>query len=394
MSFSFLTPEFLGLAVVAILLVAGLDGPFRQIAFCSVNILFLWMLLLGPSGTVSTIAFCVLGFVLTHFILRFPRSSIFSYSLIGIIVLFAYMQKYDFLHWFLAEDLLTNVLRTIGLSFLFFKIIHVFIEARSGTLGSLQFSTYVNYCLNFTTFMMGPIQRYQDYAAQWNRTRLALEPDLEGHIDAVLRVLVGLVKAYVLASWFESKALRPDTDIFSLSLLGLLVQVYAFYFYLYLNFSGYCDVAIGIGSLLGVRPPENFNFPFIAQNISEFWLRQHRSLTLWLTDYVFAPLYKAIMGRAWWSAHPLLAANVALMATMLVSGLWHGTTINFFLFGIAHGMFLVIYRTWDALVTKWLGKATVKAWRAKWVVQVSGMFLTFNATAFAFILFRLKTFSF
>jgi D-alanyl-lipoteichoic acid acyltransferase DltB (MBOAT superfamily) len=299
------------------------------------------------------------------------------------------MRRYDFLAWVVPGQFLTQALSTIGLSFLFFKVVHVMIEARSGTLGSFQFPTFLNYCLNFTTFAMGPIQRYQDFYAQWNEIKKAIPLSFEDHLDAVLRILTGLIKVYILAAWFETNGLQSNTDLLALSVTALFVKVYCFYFFLYLNFSGYCDVVIGVGSLMGVRPPENFNLPFLSQNISEFWLRQHRSLTLWLTDYVFSPAYKWALTNRMLSSYPLIAVNGALMITMLVSGLWHGTTLSFFLFGVAHGVFLVVYRTWDAFLVRQFGMQKVRAWRTLWPVRLSGMAITFNATAFAFIFFRI-----
>jgi D-alanyl-lipoteichoic acid acyltransferase DltB (MBOAT superfamily) len=390
MNFPLLSVEFLSLSVAAIALLAALNGIPRQIAFLAVNVLFLWGLLLGPQGASSTIVFCVLGYVLVRFILRYPRLG-FWIALCVYVGLFVYMRRYDFLSWVVPDEMLTRALSTIGLSFLFFKVVHVMIDARSGTLGTLQFYSFANYCLNFTTFVMGPIQRYQDFHSQWSGVKEAIPLTFEAHLDAVVRIFAGLVKIYILSVWFEGMALRSNTDLLELSFIGLFVQVYAFYFFLYLNFSGYCDVVIGVGSLMGVKPPENFNWPFVAQNISDFWLRQHRSLTLWLTDYVFSPSYKWALTNRLLSSHPVLAINGALMITMLVSGLWHGTTLSFFLFGVAHGLFLVVYRTWDALLVQKFGAAKVRAWRMRWPVRLSGIAITFNATAFAFIFFRLDT---
>jgi D-alanyl-lipoteichoic acid acyltransferase DltB (MBOAT superfamily) len=299
------------------------------------------------------------------------------------------MRDYEFLHWALPESMLTNILSTVGLSFLFFKIVHVMIEARSGTLCSLEFLTYLNYCLNFTTFMMGPIMRYQDYYAQWHGQKQAIPLCFETHLDAVLRILVGLFKAYVIADRLVPLALAHNSDILGLPLSVLLLRIYAFYFFLYFNFAGYCDVVIGIGSLLGVRPPENFNKPFLARNISDFWLRMHRSLTLWLTDYIFSPAYKWALEKDWFVSRPLLAMNIALLLTMLVSGLWHGTTLSFLLFGLAHGVYFIIYRTWDTLGAKRFGKKSLREWRRRWSFQLLGMFITFNAVAFSLIFFRL-----
>jgi len=382
--------EFFILSVAAAVLSAVFSGRLRQIAFLCVNLFFLWKMLLGPYGTLSTIVFCLLGYGLIQLILHRPCSG-FWVALFLYVPLFLYMRRYDFLMWFIPESTLIQALNTVGLSFLFFKVVHVMIEARIGSIGTLPFAAYLNYCLNFTTFMMGPIQRYQDFYDQYHGTKEAIPPQFEAHLDAVLRILVGLIKAYVLALWFADKALQPDTDIFALSFVQLLVKVYAFYFFLYLNFSGYCDVVIGVGSLIGVKPPENFNLPFLAHNISDFWLRQHRSLTLWLTDYIFSPMYKWILSSRQFYSYPLLAANGALLITMLISGLWHGTTLSFLLYGVTHGVFLVIYRTWDTYLTRQFGTQRVRLWRARWPVRVAGIIITFNATAFSFIFFRLNT---
>ncbi len=88
----------------------------------------------------------------------------------------------------------------------------------------------------------------------------------------------------------------PDLPIERMGAGELLVAIYAFYVFLYLDFSGYCDIVIGVGSLMGVKPPENFRFPFLARDVSEYWLRVHRSLTTWLTDYIFNPLYRFALG--------------------------------------------------------------------------------------------------
>ena len=141
--------------------------------------------------------------------------------------------------------------------------------------------------------------------------------------------------------------------------------------------------------MLGIRPPENFDKPFLARNISEFWLRFHQSLTNWLTNYVFSPTYKWALTKRWLGSHPLLAMNIALLLTMVVSGLWHGTTLSFLLFGLAHGLYFVIYRTWDALITKRFGKEQVRKWRSRWIVQLAGILITFNAVAFSLVFFRL-----
>jgi alginate O-acetyltransferase complex protein AlgI len=383
-----MSPEFLALSLTAIILVGILSGVVRHIAFLIVNIIFVWGLLLGPYAALTTIAFCILGYILTRLIQWRPCWG-FRFSLIVYVLLFIYMRNYDFLRWLLPKGALIYTLSTVGLSFLFFKVVHVMIEAQSGTLGTLHFPVYLNYCLNFTTFMIGPIQRYQDFRDQWHGRNQAMSLQFESHLDAILRILVGFVKVYIIAERLAPLAISRYTDVLGQPLIFLLLRIYAFYFFLYFNFAGYCDVVIGIGCLLGIRPPENFDKPFLAKNISEFWLRFHRSLTEWLTDYVFSPVYKWALEKRWFASRSLLAMSGALLITMLVSGLWHGTTLSFVLFGLTNGIYFVIFRTWDTVASKWLGKHRLRQWRKKWSVQLISMFITFNAVAFSLIFFRL-----
>lgn len=390
MSFSLMSWEFLGLSLAAVVSMAVLRGVARQAAFLAVNIIFVWGLVLGTQGALSTLAFCLLGYALTRVILWRPRWG-FPLSLAVYVALFVYMRNYDFLRWILPAGALMQVLATVGLSFLFFKVVHVMIEARSGTLGHFDLVSYLNYCLNFTTFIMGPIQRYQDFRAQASGEEQAIPLRPEAHFDATVRVLQGLVKAYVIAAWVGQFALAEHAQVLGMPWRMLLVQLYAFYFYLYFNFSGYCDVVIGVGSLMGIRPPENFDKPFLARDIAEFWLRFHRSLTQWLTSYVFAPVYKWALTNEWLGARPLLATSAALLMTMVVSGLWHGTTVSFLLFGLTHGVYFVIFRSWETVLTRLVGKQGVRRWRSHWAVQGAGAVITFNAVAFSFLFFRVDS---
>ena len=388
MQVSLVSPEFLGLALAVAIALAVLGGLTRQLIFLAANLAFIWAMLLGTAGAIWTIAFCLLGYGLTAVVFRWPRWG-FRVAVTLYVLLFVYLRSYTFVKWVLPESALAQGLATVGLSFLFFKVIHVMIEARSGTLGPFGFLTYLNYCLNFSVFMMGPIQRYQDFEAQWTGRRQAVALTFEAHLDAVLRILVGLVKAYVIAEWIAPHALTDSPDLLSLPHSALLLRIYAFYFFLYFNFSGYCDVVIGIGSLLGVRPPENFDKPFLARNISDFWMRFHRSLTQWLTDFVFSPTYKWALGQQFFASRPLLAVNLALMLTMTVSGLWHGATPGFLLFGLVHGLYFVVFRSWETLVHQRLGKQWLRRWRRNWFVDKVNMLLVLSAVAFSMIFFTL-----
>ena len=389
MSVSLLTAEFFLFVIVSVALLSSLSGALRQGVFLAANLSFVFYVL-GLTAGLSTIVFCIIGFGLAV-LQRTNRTNALWPSVLFLVTIFIYMRNYEVLGFLLPDNFLLSTLKTVGLSFVLFKIIHVLIDSRGGTIPNLGFFTYINYCLNFTTFMMGPIQRYQDYHEQWNGLKEAIPLTFESHLDAVLRILVGFVKAYVIGGVLAGVALQNHVDVTQLTIPSLALKLYAFYFFLYMNFSGYCDIVIGIGSLFGVRPPENFNRPFLAQNISDFWLRQHRSLTLWLTDYVFTPTYKWTLGNSILSRYPLLSANLAIGLTMFVSGIWHGTTLGFLLFGITHGIFLMVYHTWNHALVQMLGLKRVKQIRTLWPARALAIFLTFNAASFAFLFFQLDT---
>lgn len=385
--FSLLSPLFILFVISAVFLLSILRGMAKQGVFLALNVLFVWWFLQGGIHFYSTLLFCLFGYGLVYSTLKSPKWS-FRIGLPAIVLVFVYMRNYEFLKWILHESLQTKVLAAAGLSFLLFKIIHVMIEARSGTLGPFDFWVFINYSLNFTTFMMGPIQRYDDYREQWYGRKAAIPLTFEAYLDALLRILMGCVKAYALADFLVPFVSPSGVTITEMSSGQLLLSIYAFYFFLYLNFAGYCDIMIGVGSLFGVRPPENFNNPFIAKDISEFWLRQHISLTHWFTDYVFSPLYKKTLSSGGFFSRPLVSLNVSLLVTMLVSGLWHGTTMAFLFFGLSHGLFLVIYHTWNTMAVQSFGRRRVREWRATFWGKGVGIFLTFNAVAFAFVFFN------
>ena len=142
--FSLLSFRFLTLAVMAVVLLTLLGGKARQTAFLAVNLIFLNYVLLGPSGTLSTLLFCLLGYLLVR---SLSASSGWGFVavLATYVLVFTYMRNYDFLNWILPDTWQTQILATAGLSFMFFKIVHVMIEVRSATAPPVDFPSFLNY---------------------------------------------------------------------------------------------------------------------------------------------------------------------------------------------------------------------------------------------------------
>jgi alginate O-acetyltransferase complex protein AlgI len=195
----------------------------------------------------------------------------------------------------------------------------------------------------------GPIKRYGEF-----------EPELEHpHADGALfaqgitRILAGLAKKQVLADTFTLWSDKLGTDaLYSARPLTVAGWVLAYGMKIYFDFSGYSDIAIGSGYLFGIRIPENFDWPYVSRNITEFWRRWHISLGRWIFDYIYVPLGGSKRGRG--------RTAVNLLVTFAVSGLWHGAAYNFVAWGLWHGIMMVVHRAWR----EWERRPTGPFWSA------------------------------
>ncbi len=394
---SLLSAKFLALAFLSAIVLSASRGRIATLFFLGVNVVFAWSYLQDPVGLGSTLGLCVAGFFFARWTARLRSARATACAVSTLVIAFVVLRGYDIVRVFLPDVELLDRLSTVGLSFLFFKIVHVVVDSAGGTIESLRFHSYLNYCLNFTTFLMGPIQRYQDFTDQWERKQRALAPTFEAHLGAVNRVLRGLVKKFVLAEALAPYALHsrvasgPDGVAFDVGSSGeLVVATYLFYFFLYFDFSGYCDVVIGFGSLMGIKPPENFRTPFLSRNVSDYWKRVHGSLTSWLTDYVFNPLSMAAMRSRLLASRRTLVIPIALMGTMFVSGVWHGTSLAFLCFGLIHGVMLIAHHVYREFLSARMGRKRFAAFSSQPLVHACAVLVTFQVTSFAYVFFVLE----
>lgn len=203
-------------------------------------------------------------------------------------------------------------------------------------------SEYLSYLVYFPKLIAGPIVRAADLLPQLRRGVQISAQDIE---TGCAYLLVGAVKKLVIADQLASHvsmilAAPQHFNAFTLlqGMVGYTVQIYA-------DFSGYSDMAIGCARLMGFRFPQNFQMPYSAVNIAEFWRRWHITLSTWLRDYVFMPLEMA--GRGMRSANVRASRNIVV--TMLVCGLWHGANWNFVVWGGLHGLALAVYQVYGNL---------------------------------------------
>jgi alginate O-acetyltransferase complex protein AlgI len=234
---------------------------------------------------------------------------------------------------------LPNIVVPLAISFFTFEFVHVLVDVYLGKIVALDALDFTVFTMFFPTLVAGPIKRYQSFYPQIHEIR---QPATATFLLNVYRIAIGLAKKTIVAdsmTVFVQPILTPGPPYGALDYWAAL---FAYAIKIYFDFTGYSDIAIGVAGLLGIRIPENFERPYGAPNIAQFWRRWHMSLSSWIRDYIFIPL-----GGSRRSA-PLTTLN--LLVAMALSGLWHGAAWTFVLWGLWHGAGFVIQRLWQAVV--------------------------------------------
>lgn len=255
----------------------------------------------------------------------------------------------------------------LGLSYILFRIIHWLVESYKGSLRSRNFLTYLNYLFFFPTFMAGPIDTFNNFYYWTSNTRVRFNQRML--LAGIGRIFIGAVKALLVVPLIKPYAIDYQTLLPQLGPWGAVcIAALLYSLYIYIDFSGYCDMAIGMAYTMGVRTPENFDNPYLSTNISEFWKRWHITFSTFLKIYVFKPVI-ALLNRLPIAKWRMVVSVTAYLVTFLVCGLWHGSTLNFVLWGLWHGIGLSVYK----LVT--YGKNTSSASQLRQIGGITGTFL-------------------
>jgi alginate O-acetyltransferase complex protein AlgI len=276
----------------------------------------------------------------------------------------------------------------LGFSYLAFRLIHTLRDRQSGLLPALDLRTYLTYLIFFPAYTSGPIDRAERHAV--DDARLPDLPLLEAErwVRAGSRIVVGLLKKFVIADTLAVFSLSADLARQADSTGALWLMLYAYAFRLYFDFSGYTDIAIGIGMLYGVQLPENFNNPYAKNHITAFWQSWHMTLSAWARAYIYAPISKALVRRR---AAPLAVSAAANGATMLLIGLWHGVSAPFAIWGIWHGVGLTAHYLWSERTRKWQRRLKTMP-RLTLLWRWCGTALTFHFVLLGWVWFAIPDF--
>ena len=234
-----------------------------------------------------------------------------------------------------------KIMLPLGISFFTFEFIHYIVDVYRGSKPVKNFIDFALFASFFPSQIAGPIKRFQDFMQQ-----AATSPafNSEKFRAGTYLILQGLFKKVALGDNLSPIVAHGFAGAGGLAPLDAWITVVGFSYQLYFDFSGYTDIGRGSALLLGYKVPENFNLPYLAGNLSEFWRRWHISLSSWLRDYLFIPLGGSRLSEA--------VTKRNLLITMLLGGLWHGAAWHFVVWGACHGAGLILLRDWQAFVKR------------------------------------------
>jgi alginate O-acetyltransferase complex protein AlgI len=285
-----------------------------------------------------------------------------------------------------AQDLLW-----LGFSYLAFRLLHVLRDKQAGKLPAYSLSEFVSYALFFPAYPAGPIDRSQRFIGELQRISApAQKPARQANLaGGAWRIILGLFKKFVLADGLALIALNSQNAAQVASPFWTWILLFAFSWRIYFDFSGYTDIAIGMGQGLGIHLPENFAAPYFKSNLTAFWNSWHITLAQWFRAYYFNPLTRWLRSRpaqppAW------IVILIGQFTTMLLIGLWHGITWNFAIWGAWHGLGLFIHNRWSDWSRPHFQKLHIRGLKGK-LLTGSGWLLTFVYVSLGWVWFALPT---
>lgn len=267
-----------------------------------------------------------------------------------------------------------NILLPLGISFFTFEFIHYITDVYKGGAPILNFKDFALFAAFFPTQIAGPIKRYQDFSKQLTNQLSFKQVDIGAGIFLILQ---GLYKKIVLGDNLGAIVNYGFTHVSEMPAVDTWIAVVGFTFQIFFDFSGYTDIGRGSALLLGYKVPKNFNWPFLAANLTEFWHRWHMSLSTWLRDYLFIPMGGSRVSP--WKVR----RNVLI--TMLLGGLWHGAAWHYVIWGGFHGLGLILSKDWHDLVSKY---TLLSNWRVTKLWHYSGVLFTLLFLFLAGLFFR------
>jgi alginate O-acetyltransferase complex protein AlgI len=384
--------------------------PLVALAFFSLPHRWRWFLLLGasylfyaswnPKYLIVLLTMTAIGYISGRLLERQTRPMthrlILTFSLLAILGVLFFFKYFELSNRALRAafeqlgvgNLIPgfNLLLPLGISYFTFQTLSYILDVyRGGVKAEKHAGIYALFIAFFPHVTAGPIARANLLLPQFHAKHA---PEYERVVSGLQRIAWGFFKKLVIADRLAVAVNTVYNDPTAYTGLPLILATYAFAFQIYCDFSGYADIAIGAARVMGFKLQENFNQPYYAQSIPDFWRRWHITLYNWLRDYIFYPLNRALK-RSRLAADGILALALPPMLTMLASGLWHGTAWTFIVWGGLHGIFMVGSVLWN----RRSGSAHLPVPLLPQVANGIKIFATFHLVCFAWIFFRANSIS-
>ena len=303
---------------------------------------------------------------------KISKKNVLWFAVLSNITLLGYFKYMDFfisnINYITGENIgLYHLALPLGISFFTFQQISYLVDSYRGETTEYDFLNYALFVTFFPQLIAGPIVHHKEMMPQFAKTRNKVK-NYRNIAMGLFIFSIGLFKKVIIADTFSVWATKGFDSVTALNLVEAWATSLSYTFQLYFDFSGYTDMAIGAALLFNIKLPINFNSPYKALSIQDFWRRWHITLSRFLKDYIYIPLGGNRKGE--------LRTYTNLMATFILGGLWHGAGWTFVFWGFLHGFALVIHRAWSKLGFK------LWTWLA-WLI-------TFNFINIAWVFFRAK----
>jgi len=311
----------------------------------------------------SITALILIFSIIKLFILSTERNSRFLFfGTIFVWLFFVMILKYRY--WVAFSDEFTpiagvlneSLLPLFGFAFMAVRVYSVIVDARAGKILKFTLLDFLTYIFWFPAFLSGPIERFDKFVGALEGTLKSKEPILALWLQNLPRFLIGCFKVFVIAGLLNRLALpfMVEGGVPS-SLMLIYIGAFFYYWYEYVNFSGYSDLAISTSKTVGISLPENFNHPYLATSLTDLWRRWHMTLAGFLRDYIYYPLFFFLVQKLSriTGLSQIKFSAISIFITFGICGIWHGETYGMLYFGFASGLVLAI----ETLISRPLSKA-------------------------------------
>ena len=267
----------------------------------------------------------------------------------------------------------------LGISYITFKVMQILVEIKDNMIKDVNFIDYLSFMIFFPTLSSGPIDRSRRFIKDIEKT-ISKTEYLDNLGKGIEYILQGLVYKIILSQLIFDKINIISEATYTTE--NLTIYMYLYGFYLFFDFAGYSLMAVGVSKIFGIDTPMNFNKPFLAKDMKDFWNRWHMSLSHWFRDFVFSRLVFTMFKKKIFKSS-LTTAMVAYIVNMTLMGVWHGINFSYLLYGLYHGIILAITEYFQK--TKFYKNNKNKKW-----FEYSSIFITFNLVMFGFFIFSEK----